>query len=55
MVLQITFCNIATLSPLVLPDGYLSGEGFMLLLDLELGRLQAQGFPGLHLLDAAIA
>ncbi len=49
------FCIIPVLSPLVLPDGYLSGEGFVLLLDLELGRLQAQGFLGLHLLDAAIA
>lgn len=27
----------------------------MLLLELQLGRLQAQGFPRLHLLDAAIA
>lgn len=39
----------------VLPDNYLSGEGFVLLLDLELGRLQAQGFPRFHFLDAAIA
>lgn len=41
--------------PSVLPDGYLSGEGFVLLLDLELGCFQAQGFPALRLLDAAIA
>lgn len=39
----------------ILPDSYLSGEGFVLLLDLELGCLQAQRFPCLHLLDAAIA
>lgn len=39
----------------VLPEGHLSGEGFMLLLDLELGRLQAQSFPRLQFLDAAIA
>lgn len=38
-----------------LPDGRLSGEGLVLLLDLQLGRLQAQGFPGLQFLDAAIA
>lgn len=46
---------IPALSPSVLPDGYLSGEGSVLLLELDLGCLQAQGFPGLHLLDAAIA
>lgn len=40
---------------MVLPDGCLSGEGFMLLLDLELGRLQAQSLPRLQFLDAAIA
>lgn len=39
----------------ILPDSYLSGEGFVLLLDLKLGCLQAQRFPCLHLLDAAIA
>lgn len=40
----------------VLPDGHLSGEGFLLLLlQLQLGRLQAQRLPGLHFLDAAIA
>lgn len=39
----------------LLPDGHLSGEDFMLLLDLELGRLQAQSFPCLQFLDAAIA
>lgn len=39
----------------VVPDGQLPGEGFMLLLDLQLRGLQTQGFPGLHLLDAAIA
>lgn len=32
------------------------GEGLvLLLLDLQLRRLQAQGFPGLRLLEAAIA
>lgn len=39
----------------VLPDSYLSAEGFVLLLDFELGRLQAQGFPRFHFLNAAIA
>lgn len=39
----------------VLPDGHLSGEGFLLLLELQLGRLQAQRLPALHFLDAAIA
>lgn len=40
---------------MLLPDGHLSGEDFMLLLDLQLGRLQAQSFPRLQFLDAAIA
>lgn len=38
-----------------LPDCYLSAEGFVLLLDVNMSRLQTHGFPGLHLLDAAIA
>lgn len=42
-------------APLLL-DGYVPGEGLvLLLLDLQLRCLQAQGFPGLRLLDAAIA
>ena len=40
---------------MLLPDCRLSGKGFMLLLDLQLGRLQAQSFPRLQFLDAAIA
>ena len=49
------FCLHPSLFPSVLPDGFLSGEGFVLLLDLELWSLQAQSFPALRLLDAAIA
>lgn len=49
-------CCIPTPPQSVLPDSYLSSEGFvLLLLDLKLGRLQAQGFPRLYFLDAAIA
>lgn len=51
----VAFCIIPTLFPSVLPDGCLSGDGFVLLLDVELGRLHAQVFLALHLLDAAIA
>lgn len=40
---------------MVPPDGHLSGEGFMLLLDLELRCLQAQSFSRLQFLDGAIA
>lgn len=37
-------------------DDYVPAEGLvLLLLDLQLRRLQAQGFPGLRLLEAAIA
>lgn len=36
-----------------LPDGLLSGDGFVL--QLELRSLQAQGLPALHLPDASIA
>lgn len=51
----VTLYLILKHSQSLIPDGYLSGEGFLLLLDLKLGSLQAQGFPGLQLLDAAIA
>lgn len=51
-------CRIPTRPQSVLPDSDLSGEGFvllLLLLHLELGRLQAQGLSRLRFLDAAIS
>lgn len=39
------------LSEWILPDGQLSGEGFLLFLDLQLRGLQTQRLPGLHFFD----